>query len=52
MKSSSGAAASVRREDSGRNEVVSRRRQRQWNRRGLASLKVPNKYGTTGYESL
>jgi hypothetical protein len=43
IKSSSGAADSVRRADSGRNEVVLRRRQRQWKSRGLASLKVPNK---------
>src|SRR5215831_11251792 len=43
MKSNSGATDSVRRADSGRNEVVLRRRQRQWNRRGLDNLKVPNK---------
>src|SRR5919197_1303656 len=43
MKSSSGAADSVRRVASGRNEVVLRRRQRQWNSRGLDSVKVPNK---------
>lgn len=38
----SGATDSVRSTDSGRNEVVVRRRQGQWQRRGLASLKVPN----------
>src|SRR5215211_3627732 len=43
MNSSSGATDSVSRDDSGRNEVVLQRWQRQWNRRGLASVKVPNK---------
>jgi hypothetical protein len=42
MKSSSGAADSVRKAARGRNEVVLWRLQRQWKRRGLASLKVPN----------
>ena len=38
----SGATDSVRSADSGRNEVVVRRRQGQWQRRELASLKVSN----------
>src|SRR6267378_3606898 len=43
IKRSSGATDSGRRADSGRNEVVLRRVQRQWHSRGPESLKVPNK---------
>ncbi len=43
MQSSSGATESGSKAVRGRNEVVLQRVQRQWNSRGLESLKVPNK---------
>jgi hypothetical protein len=43
IKSSAGAMDSVRSADSGRNDIVLRRRHRHRKSRGLLSLKVPNK---------